>query len=419
MQPINSIASPLGIAAPSRAGGIAGQDALEVVAGSVEISFAAIFEQGIAPSADPALGGKANLPPGKDLPDSGNLAEVAVDALPDETAETAETAESAMVRPAANIFAGHPVAAMAVMPVQSADESGGEPAPRAERTPTPVPAPVPSKIALADGSVLPPSAPDAALKAELPVIKLPPIPTANPEERAVQAVRFMPVREEQRLPAIEIGQRRAAPTGRADILPAQQAAAISGAVTGAFLPAEGAAPVAQLSSNSGLVAAPNGLASDLPAQQPRDFNALIDRLSASRDAAAPAGGGTLRIALPHAEFGAVAMRFDQSGGNLSIGVSSADPTFAPAVRAALAGDAAHNDQPRDQPKDQQNRPSAQPGDSAAGNPSHGQPQSRGHSEGRGTTHPAAPFVQGEGPHADTSSRNNHSARPAHGRGLYI
>ncbi len=385
-----------------------------MVAGPAGISFAAIFEQGVAPSADPALAGKADLPPGKDLPDSGNLAVAAADAL------SGETAERAMLRPAANILAGHPVAAMAVMPDQSADDSGGEPAPRGERTPTPTAAPVPSKIALADASVLPPSAPDTAMKAELPAIKMPPIPTADPEERAVQAVRFMPVREEQRLPAIEIGQRRAAPTGRADILPAQQAAAISGAVTGAFLPAESAAPAVQLSSaNSGQAAAPNGLASDLPAQQPRDFNALIDRLAASRDAAAPAGGGTVRIALPHAEFGAVAIRFDHSGGNLSIGVSSADPTFAPAVRAALAGDAAHNDQPRDQPKDQQHRPSAQPGDSAAGNSSHGQPQSRGHSEGRGTIYPAAPFAQGEGPHADTSSRNNHSARPAGGRGLYI
>lgn len=259
-----------------------------------------------------------------------------------------------------------------------------------------------------------------ALKAEIPAIKMPPIPTTNPEERAVRTVQFMPVREEQRLPAIEIGPRRAVPIGRADILPTQQAAAISGAVTGVFPPAEGAAPAVQLSfANSGQAAALSGLASDLPAQQPRDFNALIDRLAASRDAAVSAGGGTLRIALPHAEFGAVAMRFDQSGGNLSIGVSSADPTFAPAVRAALAGGAAHYDQPADLPKEQQHRPSGQPSDNPAGNPSHGHSQSRGNSEARRSIHPAAPFAQGEETYANTSSRNNDSARSAQGRGLYI
>lgn len=422
MQPITSIASPLGIAAPTVAGGVAGQGGLEVAAGSAEISFAAIFEQGNAAGADPALAGKAALPPGKDLPDSGKLAEAAAEALP------GETAELAMLRPAADIIASHPVAAMAVMPPQSAHETGGEHAPRAERTPTPAATPSLSKIALADAAPLPISAPDTALKPEQPAIKTPPIPAADPVERAAQAVRFMPFREEQRAPAAEIGPRRAASAGRADTLPTQQTAAISGALTGVFLPAEGAAPAAQLSfANSGLAAAPNGLAVDLPAQQPRDFSALIDRLAASRDAAAPAGGGTLRIALPHTEFGVVAMRFDQSGGNLSIGVSSVDPAFAPAVRAALAGDAAQNDQPRDQPKDQprdqpkdqQHRPSGQPGDSGAGNPSHGQSRPRGHPEARGSIHSAAPFAQGEGPHAATSSGNNHSARPAGGRGLYI
>jgi len=376
---------------------------------TAQISFAAMFEQGIAPSADPALAGRAALPPGKGLPDSGNLAEAA-----------------------ANIFAGQPVALMAVIPVQSAGESGGEPAPTGEGMPAPTPAPARSKIALAGASVLPPPAPDPALKAELPALKMLPIPAAGAEERAVQVARFLPVREEQRLPAIEIGQRRGGQTGDANMLPAQQAAAISGAVTGAFLPAEGTAPAVQLSLvNSAQAAAANGLASDLPAQQPRDFNALIDRLAASRDAAAPAGGGTVRIALPHADFGAVAVRFERNGGNLSIDVSSADPAFAPAVRAALASDGASNEQAREQTREQareqarehvreqQNRASGQPGDGTAGNPSHGQPQSRSHFERRGMIHPAAPFAQDEQPRAETTPPNPRSARPGHGRGLYI
>lgn len=78
---------------------------------------------------------------------------------------------------------------------------------------------------------------------------------------------------------------------------------------------------------------------------PRDFEALIDRLSQARDAAQP---GTARLSLAHAEFGQVNLRFETgpgtpgapslpgNPGSVSVTMTSHDPDFALAARAALA-----------------------------------------------------------------------------------
>ncbi|WP_239805220.1 hypothetical protein [Croceicoccus hydrothermalis] len=74
-----------------------------------------------------------------------------------------------------------------------------------------------------------------------------------------------------------------------------------------------------------------------------DFGAVVDRLAIARETAQP---GAARIAVTHAEFGQVGVRFDGghagSLGNattaamLNVTLSNADPDFAPAVMAALS-----------------------------------------------------------------------------------
>lgn len=424
VQSLISIASPVGAVMPAKTGGFAEQGALEPVSGSAEISFAAIFQQGVAPITAPAVPGKPVLPGGKILPDSGNSADAALQILSE------GPTEPTMLPPATQLVAGQIVAepavlaAMAVPPQQSSREPDGEAAPTTQRAQQAALTLIPTKPGLAEVAVLPVSMPDLVQKPELPVIKAPVPPAANSEERAARAAQLVPAPEEQRLPARENAQRRVAPIGRADMLPVPQAAPMPGIAMGAFLQVEGAAPAIQISfAGPGQTAAPNQLGPDLSAQMPRDFGALIDRLASSREAAAPASGATLRIALSHAEFGSVAMRFDQSGGNLAIGVSSADPTFAPAVRAALASDLAHNDQtkdqPRDQPREHSQRGSGPGAENASGQSPQGQSQSRSNPEARGTHHSAARSAPGEAARADQSSANEHGARPANGRGLYI
>lgn len=394
-----------------------------MMAGSAEISFAAILQQGIATPAAAAGPGKADLPGGKGLPDSGKAIETALDNLPGGPAEADMPRHSADTV-SGQILAEIPiVAAMIVSPLQPAPEFGDGPATTTEKARQAAPTPIITKSALGDVLILPVPVSEMTQKPELPVIKVPTLAVTNPEERAARAAQFLPAPEEQRLPARETIQRRAASIGRADLLPIPQAVPMPGVATSALVAAEGVAPAMQISfANLGQIAASQGQGADLSAQQPRDFGALIDRLASSRDAAAPAGGGTVRIALPHAEFGAVAMRFDQSGGNLAIGVSSADPTFAPAVRAALAGELAQNDQPKDQPRDQpreQQRAQGQSAETAGGNSTNGQSQSRGNPEARGPSQSPTLFARGEDAGADQTSTKEQHARPANGRGLYI
>lgn len=64
----------------------------------------------------------------------------------------------------------------------------------------------------------------------------------------------------------------------------------------------------------------------------QDFSTLVDRLVAARDAAQ---GDVVRVALPHAEFGRVALHFRNDDSGLSVTMTSADPGFARAVNAAL------------------------------------------------------------------------------------
>ena len=67
------------------------------------------------------------------------------------------------------------------------------------------------------------------------------------------------------------------------------------------------------------------------AERPQDFNALLDRLVAAREAAAPQ---RVSVTLPHAEFGPVQLRFRHEDGALTVSMTSADPDFARAASLA-------------------------------------------------------------------------------------
>lgn len=71
---------------------------------------------------------------------------------------------------------------------------------------------------------------------------------------------------------------------------------------------------------------------EVRAPRPHDFGALIDRLLAAREASQPQA---VSLALPHAEFGRVALRFHHDEGGLSVSLASPDPDFARAAAQAL------------------------------------------------------------------------------------
>ena len=78
----------------------------------------------------------------------------------------------------------------------------------------------------------------------------------------------------------------------------------------------------------GPVAAPPvtvSAAAPAPLERPHDFSALIDRLAAAREAAAPQ---SVSISLPHADFGRVQLHFRSEDGALAVSLASADPDFA-------------------------------------------------------------------------------------------
>ena len=77
---------------------------------------------------------------------------------------------------------------------------------------------------------------------------------------------------------------------------------------------------------------PASAASALASARPLDFAGLVDRLVQARDAAAPQ---SVSLALTHAEFGKISLRFEHDATGLSVGMTSPDPDFARAVSAAI------------------------------------------------------------------------------------
>lgn len=95
--------------------------------------------------------------------------------------------------------------------------------------------------------------------------------------------------------------------------------------------ADGAALAIPLASPAAPVAAPDTAPTAPLANRPHDFAALVDSLVAAREAAQPQ---TVAVALSHAEFGQVHLRFNHDDAGLSVSMASADPDFARAVNLA-------------------------------------------------------------------------------------
>ena len=76
---------------------------------------------------------------------------------------------------------------------------------------------------------------------------------------------------------------------------------------------------------------------------PHDFATLVDRLIAAREAA---GTQPVSLALDHAEFGKVSLRFEQGEAGLTVAMTSPDPDFARAVSAAIPAEPAFTDEQR-------------------------------------------------------------------------
>jgi Meckel syndrome type 1 protein len=83
------------------------------------------------------------------------------------------------------------------------------------------------------------------------------------------------------------------------------------------------------------------------------FDALVDSIARARDGAADGfatgftNGAPVAVAMRHAEFGRISLRFKTDADGLSVAMASADPAFAPAVAAAHAAEAASRNQPSD------------------------------------------------------------------------
>jgi hypothetical protein len=105
-----------------------------------------------------------------------------------------------------------------------------------------------------------------------------------------------------------------------------------------ILPEGTAAP-----SGGAQAAEPVGAAPTIAPIRSLDFAALVDRLVQARDAAAPQ---TVSLALNHAEFGKISLRFEQDDTGLSVGMTSPDPDFARAVSAAIPTDRAAQAEPQ-------------------------------------------------------------------------
>ncbi len=96
----------------------------------------------------------------------------------------------------------------------------------------------------------------------------------------------------------------------------------------------------QLADIAAAPVATNSASTSFASQQairPHEFNALVDRLVEARETAR---GGSVDVAVMHADFGEVSLRFRQDASGLSVSMSNSDPEFARAVSEATQADGA-------------------------------------------------------------------------------
>jgi len=161
----------------------------------------------------------------------------------------------------------------------------------------------------------------------------------------------------------------------------------------------------------------------------QDMSALVDRLvearAAARSSSAPIGVAT---AVRHAEFGRVSLNFEQQDGKLSVSMASADPGFAPAAQAALAGqslitaaaDTASTDT-ASQRNPQRHTADAAPGFTAqadAGAGQQGQPRPQAQASSPTAFAPARSRAQAESPNGSNQDTPGNPARNAAQPGVF-
>lgn len=113
---------------------------------------------------------------------------------------------------------------------------------------------------------------------------------------------------------------------------------------------------------------PVNAAQQAPATAGQDLAAIVDRLSAAREALAPA---TAALSIDHAEFGALSLKFDQQAdGALTVQLAAATPEAHRAISAAMGAEggqflsAEGQPQPQMQTPQQQQQAAAQPSTSS-------------------------------------------------------
>lgn len=265
-----------------------------------------------------------------------------------------ETAETQTFPAAADVAGTDPA---------SPDPEGGkdlpDPAPvvLALPVPAPVPGPVPASVSDqppaqsapgASPAMPPPAAGSAALDGQAGEPN-PPLPAAPAGRNAVllsvPALPAAPLPLAAAMqPLREPDQPARAPTLfslLAESGPASRTGGPGAELSLASMAEPPASPVAAAQvTGGGVNPAALPIAAPAAAPGPQDFAQLIDRLLAARDAAQP---HSVTMALNHADFGAVELRFHQDGAGLAVAMTSADPDFTRAVQAAMPTASSSND----------------------------------------------------------------------------
>lgn len=271
--------------------------------------------------------------PGKDTPDDGK-----------ELPEALPTALSCAVAPGpvlAILPVAVPTAPLVTEGAQTPLPASAPPLPPTapqpllrSATPQPQPDPLPAQPGLippaqpglmppAQPGPMPPAQPGPVPPARLVAVPVLPVPVATEAGQLPLAPRQAPPLR------VAATLRLLAEAKPEPIALSAEAPAITGPATPASAPiAVVAAPLAPPLQPPGWTAAP----AQAPAEGPQDFAQLIDRLAAAREKAQPL---TTTLALAHAEFGPVQLRFSNDRDGVSVALASADPEFARAVQVAV------------------------------------------------------------------------------------
>ncbi|RXZ65248.1 hypothetical protein [Pelagerythrobacter rhizovicinus] len=364
----------LGVAAPATGGEAGVQGAFSRLLSALGAAAQGKETSEASETASEGEGDAASVVVLPDIAGTGKNLPADAEALP-EAAENAGAAEAAL-------------AALALTPPQVVQPVAGEPAAKAGQTPAPAPQ-------LPVGLPLPAQAADEAAKPAAPpavAIQVAPLPVSG--EAAAAAARDPALAAEKpaagfagKLQPAGASAERGRDPAAGDRPAAELAAKAPGKVAPEPASIQAPAPV----QPSTVAAVPSAVASDstpsLAADKPametgiaRELSRIVDSLASAREAMTGKGA---TLALDHAEFGELSLRFDQRrDGQLGVQIAATDPEAHRAVAAAVADRPAFAQGDGSAPGGQQNAQSGgngsarggslaeRDGGSAEGNPPH-------------------------------------------------